>query len=111
MFYFDKTKAKLCNVIKMKEVKLWNGYVFFRYGNVQHAGARWKGNHGLRYHAYLIPEDVDLKDGAAFERGCYVQSDVQIKFKVVLHDVHLVYMPEETRTLAITCLGIRLLCR
>lgn len=31
---------------------------------MQHAGLRLKGDHALWYHAYIIPEETDLKDAA-----------------------------------------------
>ena len=32
------------------------------HGYFQHAGVGWKGNHALRYHMYLIPDDIQMKD-------------------------------------------------
>lgn len=79
VFYTDKENAKICDVIKVKEDKLPRECVFIACQNVQQAVSGWKGNHGLQYHLYLIPKDVDLIDVVPFTYGYLMQNEVQNK--------------------------------
>lgn len=69
MSYYDENQAKLCNFIKLEEVKLQRQSLFFGHRNVQHAGSGWKGNHDSRHHQYPTLESVDLKDADAVAYG------------------------------------------
>lgn len=66
MLYSEDEKVKLCKVIRIEEVRLLRECVFFGHENMQHEDGSRKGNHELRYHLYLIPEDVALKYAVAF---------------------------------------------
>lgn len=82
--------------------------VLFGYGNVQHAVHGWKGNHGLWYHLYPLPGDVDLNDAAWFPFCDSMQCDVQKKCRVLLDDVYPLHMSDRRMLLTITCLKIQL---
>lgn len=69
VFYSDKEKEILRDVFRMEEVVLPAECVFFGHGSLNHAGGGWKRNHPLRYHTYVIPEDVEIKDAVAFAYG------------------------------------------
>lgn len=62
-----KEVASLNERIKMKELRLSRKCVLLGHGNVQHVAHVWNKNQWLRYHLYLISENVHLKDAVAFE--------------------------------------------
>lgn len=67
MFYAEKLNAKLCNIIKIEELRLPREYRFFELGNVQDVGSEEvKGYHGLQFLLYLISDNADLKDATGF---------------------------------------------
>lgn len=66
VLYSDVKKARLCEVIKMADVRLPTECILFGLRNVYNASGRWEGNHALRYHLYLVPEDMDLTNVGAF---------------------------------------------
>lgn len=43
--------------------------MFVQHGYAQQAGVRWEGDHGLRYHTYVLPEGADLENMVAFAHG------------------------------------------
>ena len=45
------------NEITIRPYSVFVGHLYF-----QHAGVGWRGNHALRYHMYLIPDDIQMKD-------------------------------------------------
>lgn len=87
IFYSDVKKARLCKVMKTEEVKLLRECVLFGHGKVHHEGSERKMNHGLQYHLYVIPEDVDLRDAVALAYGDLMYRNVQNKCKVPQNDV------------------------
>lgn len=95
MFYSDEDNVKLCKVIETEEEKLPRGWAFFGHWNVQHAGGRWRRNHGLSYLLYLIPVNVDLIDEAAFEYEDSTEHEVRNKREVLLSGVDPLYMSAE----------------
>lgn len=67
--------ARLCEIIKMEEMKLPRECVLLRNGNIQHAGGRKEEIHGLRYHLDLFSEYENMND--AFANGDLMQHTVQ----------------------------------
>lgn len=55
-------------------------------------GSGRKGNHGLNYHLYLIPEDLHLKNYVAFTYEDRLQREVRNKREALLRDVGPLYM-------------------
>lgn len=58
-------------------------------------GGGGKGNHGLRYHRYLFPESVDLKDAVTFAFGVSKQCEMLNKRGFLLGDLRPPYLPDE----------------
>lgn len=50
LFLPNQEKAKLCNVMKMKELRVWKECFIFVHDTVQHASGGEKGNNGSQYH-------------------------------------------------------------
>lgn len=86
VYCFVEEAATVCKIIKMKEMKLPKKCVLLGHWNEQHAGGGRKASHGLGYRLYLIPEDVDLKDAAAFTYRDSMQRDVQHEPEALLGD-------------------------
>lgn len=59
VFCCDEEMVKLCEVIKMKEVKQPTGCIFIGQRSLQLAGDGCKWSQGVWFHLYQIPEDVD----------------------------------------------------
>lgn len=78
----------MCKVIKVEEVKLRRKCIFPGQGSVQHAGGVWKGDHGLRYHEYLLPEDMGLANAVSCACGDSMQREVRNKWEVLLGEVN-----------------------
>lgn len=53
-------------MLRMEEVTIPSNLVFNGNDYLQYAGGEWHGKNCLRYHIYLIAEEVQLKDGTAF---------------------------------------------
>lgn len=64
--YHRKRKELLRMAFVMKDVETRPSPVFDEYGYVPHEGREWRGSHGVLYHTYLVPENHDLPDAAAF---------------------------------------------
>lgn len=69
MFYLDEETAKFCKIIKIGDVKVPKGCLFFGQGNVRHTGGGWEWYYGLRYYPYLIAESVDSNIAVAVSYG------------------------------------------
>lgn len=67
----------MCKIIKMENLKLWRKCAIFGHDKVQYAGGVRKGNYGLGYGIYLIPDNMDLKYAVAFVYGDAMPSDLQ----------------------------------
>lgn len=55
-------------------------------------------NPAQRYHLYLIPEDVDLKDVVAFAYGDLIQPEVPNSQVFPIGDVDSLYMSDEKKS-------------
>lgn len=87
----------LCVIIKTEEVKLPREFVFSKHGMVQHSGVVWKEIRGLRYHPYLIWEDVGLKDAVLFGYGDPMQIKVQNGRQALMGDGDPLYTSDEKK--------------
>lgn len=76
MFCSDKENARLCDVMKMKQMELPRKRILFENGNMQHVCGGCIRNPGMRGHLYLISEHVNLRDTFAFVYGDEMESKV-----------------------------------
>lgn len=57
----------LANLLKLEPIDLSTHYVFVGHGWIQQAGEEYLGSHNQRYHLYLIPNNVHLKDAILYD--------------------------------------------
>lgn len=62
-------KEKMANMLKRDSVVLPPYSVFVRHGYLQHAGGEYVRFHDMRYHNYILLDDVNLMDLVAFGYG------------------------------------------
>lgn len=57
---------------------------------LQHARASWNASQALPYHAYVIQENVTLKDAVAFAYGASFEQDSAFSRRTLQSQVQLV---------------------
>lgn len=62
---------------------------------MQHAGDMWKGNYGMRYHLYPIPDNLGLNDTVALVYEYWMERQVRNNRDGLLRSVGLLYMADE----------------
>lgn len=65
----DDVRQRLVKTMRIKEASIAPYSVFIDHGYLQNGGGEWQGKYGLRYHMYLVAEEVRLKDDIAFAYG------------------------------------------
>lgn len=80
--YPPASKNKLKNVLVMTEIVIPAFSVFVGHGQIQHAGAEWKGFSSLRYHLYVVPENVNQTDSIfySYENSLKISKDKSLHF-------------------------------
>ena len=64
---YEKSRLHmLSRTLEMEEIDIPPFSLFIGHGYLQHAGAGWRGNHSIRYHTYVVPENHLLPDAIAF---------------------------------------------
>jgi len=66
IWYSDADKRDLADLMVLSQIQIQPNSIFIGHGYLQHAGSGWRGFHSLRYHMYIIPDDLVLPDAIHF---------------------------------------------
>ena len=66
VWYSEEDLKGLADIMVMSQILIRPNSIFIGHGYLQHAGSGWCGFASLRYHMYLIPDDLLLPDAIHF---------------------------------------------
>lgn len=69
VFSSDEVIEEMISSYQMITIQIPSFSMFIGHGSLQHAGAGWNGNYGLRYHLYVVPVQYNLPDRIHYSLG------------------------------------------